>query len=165
MDISPNESQRYDYSMRFSLKGCAGIQKFIVNSDTSKLCFFVAFKNSTIQLKKDNRNKVALLLVTNDYINKDLDLRYFDKVMKNKKPCPTFDGCLQDRQYECTYRSSIASEENIFKMKCKDITIQVSMTHSRHCDIVVKVIDKKAVKSTCTLEVSYSRYSMKAIQS
>ena len=169
MDISSRESQRYDYSNnRFSLKGCAGIQRFTVKfSETSKLCFFVAFKNSTIQLSKNACNKVALLLVKNDYINETLDVRYFDKIMKNKKPCPTFDGCLQDSGYERTYRSSIANRENIFQMECNNITIEVSMTHTRRCEVVVKVISPdspKAVTSTRTLEVSY-RYSVRAIQS
>ena len=148
MDISSCESQRYDYSNGTSLKGCAGIQKFIVKFlETSKLCFFIAFRNSTIQLRKKASNKVALLLVENDYINETLDVRYFDKIMKNEEQCPIFEGCLQDKQYKRTYRSSIANEENMFQMECNNITIEVSMTHTRHCDVVVKVISKKAITS------------------
>ena len=132
--------------MRYSLKGCAGIQKFTVTfSETLKLCFFVAFKNSTIQLRKKARNKVALLLVNEDYLSEKLDVCYFDKVMKNEDPCPTFKGCLQDSGYKCTYRSAFASKENIFQMECNNITIQVSMTHLHHCDVVVKVISKEAI--------------------
>lgn len=132
--------------MRYSLKGCAGIQTFIVRfSETSKLCFFVAFKNSIIQLRRNARNKVALLLVKDDYIKNKLDVRYFDKVMKNEDECPKFEGCLQDKGYKRTYQSAIASEENMFQMECNSITIQVSMTHTRHCDVDVKVISKEAI--------------------
>ena len=148
MGIHTNESRRYDYSMGFSLKGCAVIQKVTVTfSENSELFFLVAFKNSTIQFKDDAHSKFALLLLNEDYINKQLDVCYFDRVMKNTESCPTFDGCLQDSRYKCTYLSSFASKQNIFGMEYNRIRIEVSMTGKRHCNAFVRVTTPKTVTS------------------
>ena len=146
--ISPKTKQGYNYEKSLvSLKGCAGIQTFAVKlSETTQLCFLVAFRNYTIQIRRQSRNKVALLFLKDHNITPDV--RYFERIMKNEDPNPDLPGCYPSDQYGCTFKATIASEQPVFQMAFENIAIRISMTP--HCDSEVNMIisTKTAIEGT-----------------
>ena len=146
--ISPKTKQGYNYEKSLvSLKGCAGIQTFAVKlSETTQLCFLVAFRNSTIQIRRQSRNKVALLLIKDRNITPDV--RYFERIMKNEDPNPDLPGCYPGGQCDCTFKATIASEQPVFQMEFENIVIHISMTTYYESEVNVIISTKTGIEGT-----------------
>ena len=127
----------------FSLKGCSGILTFTVEGST--LCFLVAFRNDTIQIRKKSCNKVAILRINDSKIKPDVC--FFDELMRNEELCPKFDK----RCYACndptypTFEATIAHETPNFTIKYDNIEIKVSMTHNFQSQVFVTVSSQKEI--------------------
>lgn len=136
--ILPNAKRGYNYEKStVSIMGCAGIQTFSIKlSETSELCFLVAFRNYTIQVRRRSRNKVALLFLKD--LNITPDVCYFERIMKNVESNPDLPGCHPSGDYDCTFNATIASEQCVFQMEFENIAICISMTP--YYDSEVKVI-------------------------
>ena len=137
--ILPNNKYGFRFKKsRFSLKGCAGIQTFVVKlSDTSEICFLVAFRNYAIQLINSRSNKVAFLYMKDRITYTEADVCFYGKIMRNVDPNPDLLGCYPSDKYECTFKAIIASEPAIH-MEFDNIVIDISMTPD--CAAEVKVI-------------------------
>ena len=146
--IFPNTKRGYNYEKStVSLKGCAGIQTFSVKfSKTSELCFLLAFRNSTFQIRRRSRNKVALLFLKDRNIT--ADVRYFERIMKNVEPNPDLPGCYPSGIYDYTFKATIASEQPVFQMEFENIAICISMTPSYDSEVEVIVSTKTAIEGT-----------------
>ena len=144
-EILPNIKYGFRFKKsRFSLKGCAGIQTIVVRkSNTSKLCFLVAFRNYTIQLK-NSRNKVAFLYMK-DCIT-EADVQFFEKIMRNVEPNPDVLGCYPSGKYDCTFKATIASEQPAFSMEFNNILIDISMTQDFAAEVKVIISTKVAIE-------------------
>lgn len=147
--IQPNGYQPYYYKKsNLSLKGCAGIQIFAVKvSETSKLCFLVAFRNYTIQIRKRSQNKVAVLRI-NDFEAKP-DLRCFDEIMKNENSNPqfrSFKGCYKSDKP--IFRSAYAGLPMPSQLQLDHITIDFSITPSFASHVEIKISTKIAIDTS-----------------
>lgn len=141
--IPPNGYQPYYYKKsNLSLKGCAGIQIFLVKvSKTSKLCFLVAFRNYTIQIRKRSHNKVAVLRI-NDHEDK-LDLRCFDEIIKNEKSNPqfkSFKGCYKSDKP--VFGSAYSDSQMPSQLELDHIIIDFSITPSFASHVEIKISTK-----------------------
>ena len=155
--ISPNSKRGYNYEKTtVSLKGCAGIQTFAVKlSETSELCFLVAFRNYTIQVRRRSRNKVALLFLKD--CNITADVCYFERIMKNVESNPDLPGCYTSSKYDSTFQAIIASEQPTFQMEFENIVIHISMTPRYDSEVRVIISTKTATEGTSYNEVGMVR--------
>ena len=70
--IPPQKTAAYHFKKSTtSLVGCAGIQTFSVEG--LNINFLIAFRNDTVQLRKQSRNKVAILRIDSYDLNVDID--------------------------------------------------------------------------------------------
>ena len=131
----------------FSLKGCAGILTFTVKiPKSSPLCFLVAFRNYTVQTRKQSSNKVAILRINDSRIKPDV--RFFYELMKNEELHPSFDECCYSSNNDPTFEATIAHETPDFTIKFDNIEITVSMTTSFQSQVFVTISNKKDLEIT-----------------
>ena len=143
-EIQPRQQKSYSFKKSdYSLKGCAGILIFTVEiSEASPLYFLVAFRNYTVQIRKQSCNKVAILRINDSKIKPGL--RFFYELMKNEEPCPSFDKCCY-RSNDPTFKATIAHETPNFMIEYDNIEIKVSMTRSFQSQVFVTVYSKKEI--------------------
>ena len=119
-----------------SLKGCAGIQIFSVEG--LNINFLVAFRNDTVQLRKQSCNKVAILRINNYDLNVDID--FFENIMNHEgQECPTFNGCYNGSGTERIFIAALASERSDVYINCDSIKIEAIMTKSFGSEVDVTV--------------------------
>lgn len=147
-EIQPKHQKSYFFKKsNFSLKGCAGILTFTVKGST--LCFLVAFRNYTVQMREQSYNKVAILRINDSEIEPDMD--FFSKLMKNKESCPSFDDCCYVSS-ACTFKATIASKQPNIEIQYDNIEIKVSMTCYHQSQVFVTVSSKKSKEITGSRE-------------
>ena len=147
--IKPNGYRPYYYKKsNLSLKGCAGIQIFAVKvSETSELCFLVAFRNYTIQIRKRSQNKVAVLRI-NDHEAKP-DQRSFDEIMKNENSNPQFKSFKECYESDKPiFGSAYASSQMPSQLELDHITIDFSITPSFASHVEIKISTKLAIDTS-----------------
>ena len=148
--IQPEQRKSYFFKKsNFSLKGCAGILTFTVKiSEGSTLCFLVAFRNYTVQIREESYNKVAILRINDSEIKPDLGVPFFSKLMEIKESCscPSFDKCCYVSN-ACTFKATIASKQPNIEIQYDNIEIKVSMTHYHQSQVFITVTSKKEITS------------------
>ena len=134
--LSQKTEAYYFKKSTISLMGCAGILIFSV--ERLNINFLVAFRNDTVQLRKQSRNKVAILRINNYDLNVDID--FFENIMNHEgQECPTFNGCYSGSGAERIFTAALASERSDVYINCDSIKIEAIMTKSFDSEVDITV--------------------------